>query len=232
MECSFVKDCHHGLSKVPKAPPSDDVLPLAWAKAHFFGGMEGVDESSISWPLQKNGFWSPWTCHIHLFSLDDMSYPFRLWRFVPHVGLALPPLVTWANGAWATEDTLRSCFTPNGRWWWTCVWTRSWDFKCCKNWLVDVFQLLLQLTLRWTSNFMGFSHVFTLYLTKHMRTSHLKIHHSATCVELMVDTQYRIFFGRSPRKSFNFWNAQLIPWITTLVVGFYIGADQVNASCA
>lgn len=26
-------------------------------------------------------------------------------------------------------------------------------------------------------------------------------------------------------KSFNFWNAQLIPWITTLVIGFYIGAS-------
>ena len=38
---------------------------------------------------------------------------------------------------------------------------------------------------------------------------------------------YRIlhgFFDHSPRKSFNFWNAQLIPWITTLVIGFYIGA--------
>ena len=32
------------------------------------------------------------------------------------------------------------------------------------------------------------------------------------------------FFDHSPRKSFNFWNAQLIPWITTLVIGFYIGA--------
>ena len=35
--CSFVKDCHHGLSNVPKAPPSDDVLPQAWAKAHHRG---------------------------------------------------------------------------------------------------------------------------------------------------------------------------------------------------
>ena len=27
----------------------------------------------------------------------------------------------------------------------------------------------------------------------------------------------------TPRKSFNFWNEQLIPWITLLAIGTYIG---------